>query len=179
MIGFLIVALFLAPNIPQPKSMRSSWRPANFRGLVVGKSRRSDMLRRLGQPKWSRTHQSEKRGDEEKETFNHYEGGGEFAGTFNVVVSNRGIVSRIDFFPSKLSRDQAIAHFGSNYLTTKYALNPCGDEDSESIYESANGPLTYLEYRERGIAIAIGYEGLVTKILYVSRPIGESKPDCE
>src|SRR5207248_11356735 len=137
------------------------------RGIVAGKSRRADMLRRLGPPSSSRAHEGRQRGEDERETFNHYEGGGEFAGVFNVVVNKRGIVSRVEFFPSKLSRDRTIAHFGPGYVTTRYAIDPCGDEDSESIYEFATGPLTFLEYRDRGIAIAIGYQDLVTKILYV------------
>src|SRR6266550_449214 len=69
MVGFLLVALFLVPHTSQPKSIRSDWRPATFRGLVVGKSRRADMLRRLGQPKWSRSHEGREQGEDERETF--------------------------------------------------------------------------------------------------------------
>lgn len=179
MIGFLLIALFLVPHASQPKSIRSDWRPATFRGLIIGKSRRAEMLRRLGQPKWSRSPEGRERDEDERETFNHYESGGEFAGSLTVVLNKKGIVSRVDFFPSKLTRDQVIAHFGPGYVITRYATNPCGDEDSESLYETPNGPLTNLEYRSRGIAIAIGYQDLVTKISYVSRPIGGSKPSCE
>ena len=173
------MALLAVPHASQPKSIRSDWRPATFQGLIIGKSRRSDMLRRLGQPKWSRSHDGGERDKDERESFSHYESGGEFPGSMTVVLSRRGIVSRVDFFPSKLTRDQVIAHFGPSYVITRYATNPCGDEDSESIYEAANGPLTYLEYRSRGIAIAMGYQGLVTKISYVSGPIGGSQPSCE
>ena len=137
------------------------------------------MLRQLGQPKWSRSHEGDSRDEDERETFNHYETGGEFPGTTTVVLNRRGIISRVDFFPSKLTRDQAIAHFGQSYVITRYAIDPCGDEDSEAIYESANGPLTSLEYRGRGIAIAIGYQDMVTMISYVSGPIGRAKSRCE
>jgi len=178
MIVFLFIALSLAPNLGEGQSNKE-WRPATFRGLVIGKSRRVDMLRRLGQPKWSRAPEARGSDEDDKEVFNHYEGGGEFAGNMTVVLNGRGVISRIDFYPAKLSREQAIAHFGPNYLITKYAFEPCGgDEESEPIFESPNGPLTSVEYRNRGIAIAIGYHDMVTKISYVAAPIGRTKSSC-
>jgi len=180
MVAFLLVALLLAPQVSPDKSNGRNWRPAVFHGLVVGKSRRTEVLRRLGQPKWSRTHEGNERDRDDRETFNHYESGGEFPGSLTVVLNKKGIVTRADFFPSKLSRDEAVAHFGAGYTVTRYAIEPCGgDEDAETLYESANGPLTYVEYRGRGIAIAIGYQNMVTKISYVSGPIGRSKSRCE
>jgi hypothetical protein len=136
------------------------------------------MLRLIGQPKWSRTTPGE--GDEHGTTWNNYERMGEFPGPLNVATdSTTGIVTRIDFYPQKLSKEQAIKHFGPRYVITRYAFDPCpGHEDEESIYESPNGPLMGVEYRARGIAIAVGYKEMVTKISYVSGPIGSAKPRC-
>ena len=78
-------------------------------------------------------------------------------------------MTRINFYPDRLTKDQAISHFGSDYIITRYAFDSCLDEeDSEPIYESTTGPLVTVEYRARGIAISVGYKDLVTTPLRVS-----------
>lgn len=157
------------------------WRPATYRGLTVGKSKRADMLRVLGQPKWSRSHETEDDPEARGEVWNHYERGGEFPGAMSVVLDGRsGVIKRIEFYPEKLTKEQAVAHFGPGYVVTRYDFDPCPeDEDSEPIYESPNGPLVSVEYRSRGIAISVGYKDLVTKISYVGGPLGEAGPKCK
>jgi hypothetical protein len=104
---------------------------------------------------------------------------GEFPGQTNVLTDERKVIARIDFYPARLTRDQVIAHFGKDYVLTRYALDSClGDEDSEAFYESPNGPILYLEYRARGIAISIGYKELVTRISYLGGPLGSTKSKC-
>jgi hypothetical protein len=174
----LILSLLLsqAPAVRLPQRV---WHPATYRGLTIGKSRRADMLRVFGKPKWTR---SPKRGDEDEsdqEVWSSFERVGEFPGQTNVLSDKRGVIERIDFYPAKLTKDQAIGHFGSDYIITRYAFDSClGDEDSDHIYESQNGPLVSVEYRDRGIAISIGYKDLVTKISYVGGPIGSTKSEC-
>lgn len=78
------------------------WGAADFRGLVVGKSRKSDMLRHFGKPKWSQT-KPEDRNEEEGEgrereaervTWNNYDGIGEFPGITNIATSTRsGVIT--------------------------------------------------------------------------------------
>lgn len=178
----MTLVLILSLILSQAPSVRQSgrlWHPATFHQMTVGKSKRVDMLRVLGQPKWSRTTPGE--GEEHGTTWNNYERVGEFPGPTNVATDSRtGIITRIDFYPQRLSKQEAIKHFGPNYLITKYAFDPCpGDEDEESIYESPNGPLVNVEYRARGIAIAVGYNDMVTKISYVGGPIGSAKARCK
>jgi len=165
---------------PSVHDSKRRWRPAIYRGLTIGKSRRNDMLRVFGQPKWSRSARAEAETESHREIWNNYERIGEFPGISTVVVDNRSrIITRIDFYPEKLSKAQAIAHFGPRYIITRYAFDSCGaDEESEPIYESPDGPLVSLEYRARGIAISIGYQDLVTKISYVAGPIGSAKSRC-
>lgn len=155
------------------------WHPATFRGITVGKSKVTNMLRSWGQPKWSR---DSKRGneDERQVTWTNYEKVGEFAGPTTVVSDTRtGVITRINFYPARLTKEQAIAHFGKRYIVTRYAFEPCRDEeDAEAIYESASGLLIIVEYRARGIAISIGNSDMVTKISYVSGPIGAMKSRC-
>lgn len=178
---FILIFSLVLSQAPIRHSQQR-WGAANFRGLIVGKSNRAAMLRILGQPKWSRA-QKEEEADEDapQEVWNNYDGVGEFPGPTTVVLDKRtGVIIRIDFFPEKLTREQAIAHFGRNYITMRYDFDPCpGSEEDEPVYESPSGPLTSIEYRARGIAVLVGYKNLVTKISYVSGPIGATKPKCK
>jgi len=175
---FLLILGLMLSQTPIGRQADRRWRPATFRGITVGKSKRPDMLRALGQPKWSRTTPGE--GDEHGTVWNNYERVGEFPGPTNVATDSvTGIITRIDFYPAKLSKEEAIKYFGPKYVLTKYAFDPCpGDEETEPIYESPSGPLMSVEYRARGIAVSIGYKDMVTKISYVSGPIGSVKSKC-
>jgi hypothetical protein len=175
----LIFSLMLFSAMSSATQAGRHWRPATYRGITVGKSKVADMLRAWGKPKWSRT--SKREADEESQvTWTNYERVGEFPGPTTVVSDSRsGVVTRINFYPDRLTKEQAIAHFGSGYLVTRYAFDSCLDEeDSEPIYESSTGPLVSVEYRARGIAISVGYKDLVTRISYVSGPIGSAKSRC-
>jgi hypothetical protein len=174
---FSLMLLSAAGSTPQPGRQ---WRPATYRGIAVGKTKLNDMLRAWGKPKWSRTSRPEAEEDSRQVTWTNYDGAGEFPGPTTVVSDTKsGVVIRINFYPDRLTKAQAIAHFGSAYLVTRYAFDSCLDEeDSEPIYESPTGPLVSVEYRARGIAISVGYKDLVTKISYVSGPIGSSKSRC-
>ena len=138
------------------------------------------MVRKWGKPKWSRNSKPEVGEEERQVTWTNYERVGEFPGPTTVVSDTRsGVITRINFYPDRLTKAQAIAHFGANYITTRYAFDACLDEeDSEPIYESPTGQLVSVEYRARGIAISVGYGNMVTKISYVSRPIGSVKSRC-
>jgi hypothetical protein len=172
----LILTLLLG-GVAAAQISNHTWRPATYRALTVGKSKRSDLLRVFGQPKWSRSPKRED--DDEREVWSSFEGVGEFPGQTNVLTDKRDVIARIDFYPAGLTKNQAIAHFGKGYVLTRYALDSClGDEDSEALFESPKGPLLYLEYRARGVAISIGYQDLVTKISYVRGPIGSTKSKC-
>ena len=176
----IVLAVMLAQAVAGDHPGQN-WRAATYKGLTIGKSNRAAMLRFLGKPKWSR---SPKAGDEPesgREVWHHYEQTGDMPGTVNILAEGRsGIIRRIDFFPTRLSKQEAIAHFGTGYIVTRYDFDPCpGDEDDEALYESPNGPITSVEYRLRGIAIFVGNKDLVTKISYVNRRIGSVKARCK
>jgi len=177
-LGIAIFVIGAAAAMSLAQTTRD-WRPATFRGITVGKSKLAAMLRNWGKPKWSR---SSKIGDEDERqvTWTNYEKSGEFPGPTTVVSDTRsGIITRINFYPDRLTKQEAIAHYGSGYVVTRYAFDSCGDEeDEEAIYESPNGPLVSVEYRARGIAISVGYNDMVTKISYVAGPIGSAKSRC-
>jgi hypothetical protein len=175
----LILSLTLVGAVTPALQPGRQWRPATYRGVTLGKSKLTDLLRAWGKPKWSRTSRREA-DDESQVTWTNYERAGEFPGPTTVVSDTKtGVVTRINFYPDRLTKEQAIAHFGSSYIITRYAFDSCLDEeDSEPIYESPTGPVVSLEYRARGIAISIGYKDLVTKISYVGGPIGSTKSRC-
>jgi hypothetical protein len=177
----LMSALTLLTVVASPPQPGGQWRPATFRGITVGKSRLSQMLRAWGKPKWSRSSKQETEEESPQVTWTNYERVGEFPGSTTVVSDTRtGVITRINFYPDRLTKDQAIAHFGSDYITTRYAFDSCVDEeDSEPIYESPTGPLLSIEYRARGIAVSVGYKDMVTRISYVSGPVGRAKPRCK
>ena len=190
----VILALLLSQG-PASGNASRKWGAGNLRGLIVGKSNRAQMLRRFGKPKWTQTAPEERDEEEERDrdrdrgrekkahrlTWNHYEGIGEFPGVTNIATDTRtGVITRIDFFPEKLTKDQAIAHFGTGYLITRYEIDQClSDEEHQSFYESPNGTFVMVEYRRRGIAIAIEDNGFVNKIRYVNGPIGSTKSKCK
>jgi len=173
----MVSLLFAAAAVRAGQASRQ-WHAATYRGVTVGRSKLAAMIRTWGQPKWSRNSKADD--DEEQVTWTNYEKAGEFPGPTTVVSETRsGVITRINFYPDRLTRAQAIAHFGKGYSVTRYAFDSCGDEeDSEPIYESPNGPLISVEYRGRGIAISVGNSDMVTKISYVSGPIGSAKSRC-
>ena len=156
------------------------WRASTYRGLTVGKSKRANMLRVLGRPQWSGSPGDQSPGDPDPEIWHEYEKGVEFEGKLTVVVKKRsGIISRIDLYPKELSKDAALKHFGEGYRETKYAFDNCLDDgESAPIYESADGQITYLEYRERGIALVLNERNKVEHISFVKDPIGSASSKC-
>ena len=102
----LILGLILSQAPGGRQSAANSnrrWHAAIFRGMTVGKSKRADMLRLLGEPKWSRNTPGED--EEHGTTWNHYERIGEFPGLTNVANDSvTGTITRIEFYPDRLTR---------------------------------------------------------------------------
>jgi hypothetical protein len=166
-------------NVP---TQSREWKPAKFRTLLMGKSKRSDMLRLLGKPIWSGRPMGELKNDPNPEVWNDYEGGGEFPGKLSVVLKKRtGVIVSIYLYPAKLTKEDAIKHFGNEYVETRYDYDSClGNGESAPLYESANGKLRFIEYRSFGIAIALDDDlNRVRDISYLSGPIGAVAPKCK
>lgn len=166
-------------NVPTQKR---GWKPAKFRTLVMGRSKRSDMLRLLGKPVWSGRPMGEPENDPNPEVWNDYDGGGEFPGKLSVVFRRRtGVIVSIYLYPAKLSKNEAIKHFGNDYVETRYDYDNClGDEESAPMYESPNGQVRFIEYRSRGIALLIDDDlSKVRDISYLSGPMGAPASKCK
>lgn len=153
----------------------SAWQPASYRGLIMGQSTYQDMVDILGPPKGTYPDRVD---GIVSYTYNEI---ADFPGTLTVIVDQRsGKIMGVSINPKRLSKDRATAYFGNGFVTTKYAFDNCKDEPkSDQLYESPNGVFTYLEYRERGIALLVSLDGNIGGISYVSKPIGKVKRSCK
>jgi hypothetical protein len=172
------------PYTPQPaassRKVSREWHPANYFGLTMGKSTRSEMMSILGKPDWTEAFDQD-RSKAGGEVWYHYNVAWELPGTITVVVDkSTDIIRAIDLSPNDLSKVEAIKYFGNDYIVTRYDADSClGDEESAPLYESSNGVAMYIEYRERGIAIAVAANDEVRYIFYVSEPIGAPSSKCK
>ncbi len=167
--------------VTQPSQDKAEWRAATYKGLTIGISTSADMLRVLGKPHWSGSPQGQTEDNPNPEVWNDYKIGGKLSGKLTVVVDkSSGTINSIDLYPENLSKEEAIKHFGENYIITRYAFDEClGDEESSPVYESPDGPLISIEYRERGIALSVDEQSTVTRISYVKEPLGTTESKCK
>jgi hypothetical protein len=156
------------------------WQVATYRGLTLGRSVRAEMLSVLGEPEQSVPF------DEDKPnpgTLYFYKATGEIKGDIAVAVDKRtDVILNVELRPGKLSKEEAIKHFGDNFLVTRYNFDSCLEDeeaDSAPLYESPGGPIINLEYRERGIAVAVDEDDNVLHISYISEPVGAPSSKCQ
>lgn len=194
--ALLIQFMFALPGSPAPQQQtkqqiaaktvqsKREWRAGTYLGLTVGKSKRTDVLRALGEPERVDTPADQTPEDPNPEVWyvyeRRYDPDGDFAADLTVVIDRRTeVVLAIDLHPESLSRKKAVKHFGPDYILTRYNFDEClGNEESAPVYESPNGPLLEVEYRHRGIAVSVSDDGKVNTISYVNKPIGTSKSRC-
>lgn len=154
------------------------WQAASFRGLKVGTSTHADMLSVLGAPKLEE-HYDE--GTLTSGTSYYYDVGDEIQGELVIAIDkNSNVIRYIELRPRDLSKDQVVKLFGNNYKLTKYEFDDClGDGESSPLFESSIGSVTRIEYRSRGIAIAVNESNKVEFISYVSEPVGAPSSKCK
>lgn len=172
-----------APYVQTAPDKNRGWRPATYRGLTIGKSTRTDMLRILGKPLSSGP--SADQDPPMPIIWNDY---GmvrdELSGQLAVEVDSRNdrIVS-ISISPEHMTKEDAIRHFGNDYLLMGYDSCPGQSPDVGVglVYENPkSSSISHLEYRSRGIAIHLDYQGNVNSVYYVYRPLGlASKAECK
>jgi hypothetical protein len=89
-------------------------------------------------------------------------------------------IRAIDLLPRDLKKEDAIKHFGQDYILTRYDFDEClGNEEAAPLFESPKGAAVFIEYRQRGIAIAVNGQSNVNEIRYVSEPIGAESSKCK
>lgn len=152
------------------------WRAATYRGLTMGASTVDEMRRIFGAPKRSEVFSE---GKSSSELWHYYDSPHDFSGTLRVIVANN-IVQAVEILPKDLKAEDAIKHFGRGYIVTRYDFDSClGDEESAPLFESISGAVIFIEYRKRGMAIAVDGRGNVNEVTYVSAPIGAESSKCK
>lgn len=154
------------------------WRAATYRGLTMGSSHVAEMLRLFGPPKKTETFDE---ASKNPEVWYHYEGQSDFPGTLRVIVDEASYTVRaVDLLPTDLKQEEAIKYYGPDYIVTRYDFDSClGNEEAAPLFESPKGNVVFVEYRQRGIAIAVNGQGNVNDIRYVSEPIGAESSKCK
>jgi hypothetical protein len=144
----------------------------------MGRSHIEEMRRVLGEPERSEVFDENK---SNPEVWYHYKDIWDFPGRLTVISDKRtGTIQAVDIYPDSLSKEDVIKHFGADYTVTRDDFDLClGDEESAPIFESPNGSLISVEYRQRGIAVAVNSQGKVNHIRYVSEPIGAASSKCK
>jgi hypothetical protein len=158
-------------NDPQA-AISKKWVPAVYRGLVVGRSTKADVLRVLGKPKSVGKEQ-----DTGVPTIS-YAVSHPVQGML-VVYIRRGLLDSMSLFPqTQPTKDDIIGVLGSDYLVVRYAADDClGEGGAAPIYEDRNGPIERIEYRSRGLAVSL-HDGEVDAILFVAKPFGPTRSRC-
>ena len=134
----------------------------------MGRASRDELIRALGEPKWSEVLEG---GGFPAEEWLHYEEGGDVPGKLVFALDQKTrVVLNLILYPEKLKRDDAIKHFGDDYVLTRYEFcNGFDDEDSGPVYETPTGQFVHLEYPSRGISLVLQNNDEVHYIMYGSR----------
>jgi hypothetical protein len=148
------------------------WKPASYRGVVVSQSSEKQLISILGKPNWI--------GKEQDTglpilTFSVTE---PVPGKLTVYITH-GLVTGMILSPtSTLSRQDIMRLFGAKYKVTHYAIDECATEGGTApIYESSDGPITHLEYRDRGLAVVM-QDSEVQAILFEGKPTTPNRSRC-
>ena len=164
---------------PQDKQDERQWKAGTYRGITVGKSTATELRQKWGEPKWS-GHPEEDNPKNPEFLLYDYDAQEEFIIKIRVEVGTKtGKVASIVLSIDKLSLSKAIELFGKDYIESRYQFCICDLSEGTPIFESPDGDLRYIEYRNRGIAMGVN-GGQVMFIQFVDKPIGfKSAKECE
>ena len=171
MVATLIMTMPVYRAVAQAPALKP-WSAAVYRGLVAGTSTREDVLKLLGKPAWSG-------GEPDTGTpIITYTVSDPVPGSLIVYITN-GILDGVRLLPIKpLTRSEISRLFGPGYVVVHYAIDECLAEGGTApTYEAPDGPITQLEYRDRGI-VADLQNSEVTSIAFVSRSVVPTKSVC-
>src|SRR5215470_8543373 len=164
---------------PQDKQDERQWKAGTYRGITIGKSSDAELRQKWGEPKWSGHWEGDNPKNPEFLLYD-YDAQEEFIIKIRVEVETKtGKVASIDISTDKLSLSKAIELFGKDYIESRYQFCICDLSEGTPIFESLDGDLRYIEYRNRGIAMGVN-GGQVMFIQFVDKPIGfKSAKECE
>lgn len=165
------------PNLsPSPKQ---KWQVATFHGLVMGKAKVDDLRKVFGEPLEIVDLTSVGNKDD---ILYYYDSKEEIIGKIVVWIKKKTkTIASVELRPDSMSRNEISQYFGEGYIITRYSFSDCSGAtfDSAPLYEDPNGVVESIEYRDKGIAIAIFDDNnMIQHILYLSEPYGRELSKC-
>jgi hypothetical protein len=161
-------------------SQASEWKPASFQGIQIGTTTVQDAEKIFGKKRYqgivTSKNESEVWNEYQVKLFDKWEG--KLTMVTN-ITSDEGVISNAFFYPSKLSKSDAIEFFGRDFMISHYKTDECDDGESAAIIEDKSGDIETIEYRNKGIAIFMDDKDSVNYIEFVSKPIGQKKSKVE
>jgi hypothetical protein len=157
----LSASLFAAPL---------QWTAASYRGLIMGRAHRQDVVRTLGTPDASR-HTA--KGEELS-----YKTRGEHKGDLTVRLDRSGVAVEVEEdFPVAIPRTSMYKEFGKDAVTAQYSIAKCA---GGALYRDPRGNIELTLYPARGIVLwpdQFGYD--FAAIHYFARQPGvAARPAC-
>jgi hypothetical protein len=159
---------FQAQISTDSRAQKSKWKAANYRGMVVGQALITEALKLLGRPDSVGLEADHDINDPNTPLLYQYRRGGDFQGNLDFVVDKRSKrILEIFVSPDHLTREKAIAHFGSGYIQKRYSFCPDIDDTTAPIYEDPSGEILQVEYPHKGIILSVSDENEIISISYV------------
>jgi len=151
----------------------AGFRPAEYHGIVMGKSKKRDVVARFGKPEW------EGRGEAGTLCLSYRDIGG-WKGIANFDLNPRTlVVVGLDIAPKDLTMQQAKQVLGEGAVETHWSPAACfelGGGIGGPLYLDPEGSTSFIEYRHMGVSIEGGNR--VHGISYSSKPIGLDRDPC-
>jgi len=140
-----------------------AWSPAVYRGLVMGKSTKQELVQKLGQL------QSTGREEDMGVPILSYETKSPLPGTL-VVYVRRGIVQNIELnLKNAIPIGEAKKLFGADFRIVHYSFDDClGDGGTAPIYEDPNGAMEELVSPSHGLVLHLNQYREVDTIIYLA-----------
>ena len=159
-----------AQSSPAKSAAPIRWTAATYQKLTLGRARRADVVRALGEP------QSATKTKDGETLF--YRTRGEHKGDLTVKLSRTGVVEEIsEAFPVALSRTALYRELGKDAVTAHFSFAACA---GNAIYRDPRGPLELTLFPRLGIVLwpdQYGYDFAAMR--YSARQPGlERAPAC-
>lgn len=151
------------------------WSPAVYRGLVMGKSTKQELIRKLGQP------HSSGREEDTGVPILSYDTTSPLPGNL-VVYVRRGIVQNIELnLKNAISIADAKKLFGADFQSVHYSFDDClGKGGTVPIYEDPNGEMEELVSSRHGLILHLNHYREVDTIIYLAEDRNIPKqPRCK
>lgn len=148
------------------------WKPAVYRGLVMGESSREDVLQKLGTPQY------EGREQDTGVPIMSYSVTDPEPGELAVYIRNR-VLRGMTLTPARPpKKTELIRKLGSDFLNVHYSFDECLSEGGTApLYQDPNGRFERIEYRSRGLSLIIDNDE-VQAIVFAGPPFPATKSRC-